>query len=72
MALRYASPARLDDGVVVETRLAALNGASCTLLQQAFRQKSFLRRARPRRLCHAWGTAAPSAARVARCLCRPD
>ncbi|GHC92839.1 tol-pal system-associated acyl-CoA thioesterase [Novosphingobium pokkalii] len=65
MALRYASPARLDDGVVVETRLAALNGASCTLLQQAFRQEILLCAARvrvafvtpggrPRRLPRAW------------------
>jgi acyl-CoA thioester hydrolase len=72
MALRYASPARLDDGVVVETRLAALNGASCTLLQQAFRQKSFFAPRASASPLSRQGTAAPSAARVARCLCRPD
>lgn len=65
MALRYASPARLDDGVVIETRLAALQGASATLLQQAFRDGTLLCYARvrvafvtpggrPRRLPPAW------------------
>ena len=65
MALRFASPARLDDGVVIETRLAALQGASITLLQQAFRQTTLLCSARvrvalvtpggrPRRLPRAW------------------
>lgn len=65
MALRYASPARLDDGIVVESRLSALQGASCTLLQQAFRHESLLCAARvrvafvtpggrPRRLPPSW------------------
>ncbi|NKJ41130.1 tol-pal system-associated acyl-CoA thioesterase [Novosphingobium sp. SG720] len=65
MALRYASPARLDDGVVIESRLAALQGASVTLLQQAFRRATLLCTARvrvafvtpggrPRRLPPAW------------------
>ncbi len=65
MSLRYASPARLDDVVRVETRLDTLTRASCTLLQQAFRHETLLCAARvrvafvapggrPRRFSPAW------------------
>lgn len=37
LAIRYVSPARLGDALVVETRLKALGGASVTMGQQILR-----------------------------------
>lgn len=48
MALRYLRPARLDDGVNIETTVADITPASCRLLQRAFRQEDLLCEARVR------------------------
>lgn len=37
MAIRYAAPARLDDDVLIETRVEELGAASVRLVQAAFR-----------------------------------
>ena len=37
LAIRYAAPARLDDGVVIETRCTELGAASCRMHQIARR-----------------------------------
>ena len=37
LAIRYRAPARLDDAVLVESRVTALGAASCHMRQAAFR-----------------------------------
>lgn len=48
LAIRYRSPARLDDVVQIETRVEDLRGASCRLDQRAFRGDTALSEARLR------------------------
>jgi acyl-CoA thioester hydrolase len=68
IAIRYASPARLDDDVLIETRVEDLGAASCRMCQSAFRNGDLLARAqlrvgfvsprgRPRRQPAAWRAA---------------
>lgn len=68
IAIRYASPARLDDDVLIETRVEELGAASCRMCQSAFRNGDLLARAqlrvgfvspsgRPRRQPAAWRAA---------------
>ncbi|NOW47137.1 acyl-CoA thioester hydrolase [Novosphingobium sp. SG751A] len=40
MTIRYAAPARLDDDVLIETRIEELGAASIRLVQAAFRRAS--------------------------------
>ncbi|MGE8142814.1 YbgC/FadM family acyl-CoA thioesterase [Novosphingobium sp. NPDC080210] len=42
LAIRYAAPARLDDGVVIETRCTELGAASCRMHQKAVREDGLL------------------------------
>lgn len=42
LAIRYVSPARLDDTVMIESRVLAIRAASCRLLQKAFRDGALL------------------------------
>ncbi|WP_226017231.1 YbgC/FadM family acyl-CoA thioesterase [Novosphingobium sp. FKTRR1] len=42
MGLRYHRPARLDDVVLIESRVEAVTPATCRLLQQAFRGTELL------------------------------
>lgn len=42
LAIRYVSPARLDDTVMIESRVLAIKAASCRLLQKAFRDGALL------------------------------
>ena len=37
LAIRYATPARLDDDIVIETRCTELGAASCRIVQRATR-----------------------------------
>ena len=48
LGLRYLRPARLDDGVLIESRVVDLSPASCRLLQRAFRHNDLLCEARVR------------------------
>lgn len=68
LAIRYASPARLDDAVVIASRPTELRAASCRLHQQAWRGDALLAEAhlrvgfigpdgRPRRQPDAWRAA---------------
>lgn len=65
LAIRYLAPARLDDAVLVESRVEGLRAASCRLRQRAFRGETLLGDAhvrvgfldaggRPRRQPEAW------------------
>ena len=65
LAIRYLAPARLDDAVLVESRVEGLRAASCRLRQCAFRGATLLGDAhvrvgfldaggRPRRQPEAW------------------
>ena len=40
LTIRYAAPARLDDVVVIETRLEALGAASCRMHQRAYKAEA--------------------------------
>ena len=42
LAIRYAAPARLDDGVQIETRCIELGAASCRMHQKAIREDGLL------------------------------
>ena len=42
LAIRYAAPARLDDGVQIETRCTELGAASCRMQQKAIREDGLL------------------------------
>ncbi len=48
LTIRYVVPARLDDDVLIETRVDALGAASCRLRQLAFRDGVLLADARVR------------------------
>jgi acyl-CoA thioester hydrolase len=65
LSIRYHSPARLDDVVLIESTAEELGAASCRLLQRAFRADTLLSEAkvrvgfvapdgRPRRQPQAW------------------
>lgn len=65
LTIRYHSPARLDDAVLIESRAEALRAASCRMHQRAFRDGTLLTEARlrvgfvgpdgrPRRQPEAW------------------
>ena len=69
LTIRYAAPARLDDGVMIETRCTDLRAASCRMLQKAFREDGLLLSeasfrvgfvapdGRPRRMPESWRAA---------------
>lgn len=42
LSIRYAAPARLDDGVRIETRCEELGAASCRMHQRAYREDGVL------------------------------
>ena len=42
LSIRYAAPARLDDGVQIETRCTELGAASCRMHQKAIREDGLL------------------------------
>ena len=42
LTIRYAAPARLDDGVLIETTCDELGAASCRMHQKAFREDGLL------------------------------
>ncbi|MCW1382652.1 YbgC/FadM family acyl-CoA thioesterase [Novosphingobium sp. KCTC 2891] len=42
MALRYLRPARLDDAVVVRSRVAEISPATCRIVQEAYRGEALL------------------------------
>ena len=42
LTIRYAAPARLDDGVMIETTCEDLRAASCRMHQKAFREDGLL------------------------------
>ena len=42
LSIRYAAPARLDDGVLIETTCDELGAASCRMHQRAFREDGLL------------------------------
>jgi acyl-CoA thioester hydrolase len=48
MAIRFASPARFDDAVLIETSAVEAGAASCRLLQRALRAGTLLCEARVR------------------------
>ena len=48
VAIRYLSPARLDDVVLIESRAEEVGAASCRLIQRAFRGDTLLAEARIR------------------------
>lgn len=65
LTIRYALPARLDDAVLIESRVEAFKAASCRILQRAYRGGTLLVEARlrvgfvgpdgrPRRQPEAW------------------
>lgn len=73
LTIRYLSPARLDDAVVIESRAVELRPASCRILQRAFKGETLLAEARlrvgfvgadgrPRRQPEAWRRAFASIA----------
>ena len=69
LTIRYAAPARLDDGVMIETTCEDLRAASCRMHQKAFREDGLLLSearlrvgfvapdGRPRRMPEAWRAA---------------
>lgn len=69
MTIRYLAPARLDDGVRIETTCEDLRAASCRMHQKAFREDGLLLSearfrvgfvapdGRPRRMPEAWRAA---------------
>ncbi|HOB13337.1 MAG TPA: YbgC/FadM family acyl-CoA thioesterase [Novosphingobium sp.] len=69
LSIRYAAPARLDDGVLIETVCEELGAASCRMHQKAFREDGKLLaeanfrvgfvspEGRPRRMPEAWRAA---------------
>ncbi len=69
LSIRYAAPARLDDGVLIVTTCTELGAASCRMHQKAFREDGLLLSeatfrvgfvapdGRPRRMPAAWRTA---------------
>lgn len=69
MTVRYAAPARLDDGVRIETTCTDLGAASCRMHQKAFREDGLLLteasfrvgfvspQGRPRRMPASWRAA---------------
>lgn len=69
LTIRYAAPARLDDGVRIETMCEELRAASCRMHQKAFREDGLLLSearlrigfvapdGRPRRMPDAWRAA---------------
>ena len=68
LSIRYLSPARLDDAIVIESRPVELRAASCRLAQRALRGETLLAEAqlrvgfvgpdgRPRRQPEAWRAA---------------
>jgi len=69
LTIRYAAPARLDDGVLIETRCDELGAASCRMHQKACREDGLLLaearfrigfvspQGRPRRMPEAWRAA---------------
>ncbi|MEN9924398.1 YbgC/FadM family acyl-CoA thioesterase [Novosphingobium sp.] len=69
LSIRYAAPARLDDGVVIETRCTELGAASCRMHQKAVREDGLLLaeatfrvgfvspQGRPRRMPDGWRAA---------------
>jgi len=76
LTIRYRAPARLDDDVVIETRVDDLGAASCRLAQRALRDGVVLAEAqvrvgfvapdgRPRRLPAPWRAAFASVPSVA-------
>lgn len=48
LTIRYHSPARLDDAVLIESRAEELRAASCRMHQRAFRNGTLLAEARLR------------------------
>jgi acyl-CoA thioester hydrolase len=42
LSIRYLAPARLDDGVLIETTCTELGAASCRMHQKAFREDGLL------------------------------
>ena len=48
IAIRYLSPARLDDTVLIESRAEEVGAASCRILQRALRGETLLAEARVR------------------------
>ena len=42
LSIRYAAPARLDDGILIETRCTDLGAASCRMHQKALREDGLL------------------------------
>ena len=42
LAVRYAAPARLDDGILIETLCTDLGAASCRMHQKAIREEGLL------------------------------
>lgn len=69
LTIRYLAPARLDDGVMIETTCEDLRAASCRMHQKAFREDGLLLSearfrvgfvapdGRPRRMPEAWRAA---------------
>lgn len=69
LTIRYAAPARLDDGVRIETACTELGAASCRMQQKAFREDGLLLteasfrvgfvspEGRPRRMPQGWRAA---------------
>lgn len=69
LSIRYAAPARLDDGVRIETRCTELGAASCRMHQKAIRADGLLLaeatfrvgfvspEGKPRRMPDAWRAA---------------
>jgi acyl-CoA thioester hydrolase len=69
VTIRYLAPARLDDGVMIETTCEDLRAASCRMHQKAFREDGLLLTearfrvgfvapdGRPRRMPEAWRAA---------------
>ena len=71
LAIRYAAPARLDDEVLIESRVEEMRAASCRMHQTAYRDGILLTEARlrvgfvapdgrPRRQPEAWRQACAS------------
>ncbi|MEP7222133.1 MAG: YbgC/FadM family acyl-CoA thioesterase [Novosphingobium sp.] len=48
LTIRYLAPARLDDAVLIESRVEELRAASCRMFQRAFRGSTLLTEARLR------------------------
>jgi acyl-CoA thioester hydrolase len=69
LTIRYVAPARLDDGVMIQTTCTELGAASCRMHQQAIREDGLLLaeanfrvgfvspEGRPRRMPSAWRAA---------------